>query len=88
MTNRTTIRQGHNENQVVLTYVDGMGERRERVFTCPRSGGYVREGDKQVCERLDHLGATLTASDPADLIRVIRREWKAAREYDRRIDRN
>lgn len=84
---RATIRQGHNENQVVLTYTDDMGERRERIFTCPRSGGYVREDDKQVCEHLDHMGATLVARDAADLIRVIRREWKSARAYEAKIAR-
>lgn len=79
---RTTIRQGQNANQVILTYATDLGGRRFRVFTCPHAGGYVREGDKQVCERLGSTGATLTAANAADLINVIRREWQAARRYD------
>jgi hypothetical protein len=85
MTRTTITRTAHNE--VTLISIDPMSDESIRwVFWIPTNGGYVREGenhtadDKQVCERLNGRGNTLTAEDGDDLLRTIRREWKAYRE--------
>ena len=76
---RTTIKL-NSDDTVTLTYTDEMtDERVERVFWIPRSGGYVREGDSQVCNYLDSRGATLEAKDGDQLLSVIRTEWKRRR---------
>jgi hypothetical protein len=64
-------------NYVTLSYTEPVtGEREIREFHVPFSGGYVREGDKQVCENLSHFGSTLTA-DPETLADVIRQEYRS-----------
>ena len=67
----TTVRRilpaGHDlnyswpERQIVQDYV------------IPKSGGFVRLGDNQVCKGLVGTGTTLTAT-PDDLLAVIRKE--------------
>jgi len=88
--NRAAIRQDGSE--VVLRCTDDMtGERVERRFWCPPSGGYVREVTasrpgtlgQQVCAGLTHRGGTLSVRTPADLIGLIRREWQAAKRAAR-----
>lgn len=82
---RTTIRQDREE--VVLIASDNMGERIERRFWAPRSGGYVREVTNarpgalgaQVCSGLSSRGGTLSVAAQADLLALIRREWARAR---------
>ena len=67
---------------VILRAIDPMtGEPMVREFSIPMSGGYIREGDSQVCQGLAHRGNTLTADDAHDLLRTIRREWKAYRKW-------
>lgn len=89
--NRAAIRQDGSE--VVLRCHDQFsGERIERRFWAPPSGGYVREVStakpgtlgQQVCGGLSHRGSTLSVRDPADLIHLIRREWQAAKRAARR----
>ena len=75
---RTTIKL-NSDDTVTLTYTDEMtDERVERVFWIPRSGGYVREGDSQVCNYLDSRGATLEAKDGDQLLSVIAASWLRA----------
>lgn len=66
---------------------DGV-QRVERTFTCPIDGGYVREyrnGDwKQVCDRLSHMGNTLSCSSRDKLVAMIRREYRAMRRAEKR----
>jgi hypothetical protein len=80
---RTTIKADSTGN-VTLSYTDIFGERVTRNFTCPMSGGYVREGDRQVCERLNNTGNTLQCGYRPDLIKVIRREYRAMRAAEKR----
>lgn len=86
---RTTIRQTGGE--VTLTYSDSVtGERIERRFWAPPSGGYVREVTaqrpgilgNQVCGGLVDRGSTLFVRSPGDLLALIRREWQAARRAE------
>ncbi len=78
---RASIRQDA-DGYVVLVATDPvMGERISAVYFAPRSGGYVREyapegGHPQVCEMLRSTGAALAVRSPADLLGVIRREWR------------
>lgn len=73
---------------VVLSYDDFItGDRHTRTFFCPSGGGYVREEDSyrnnpQVCDGLSRRGPTLMASSDADLIRVIRREYRRMRRFE------
>lgn len=75
---RTTIRQT-DTHTVTLTYEDESGETVTREFWVPRNIGrkYVREGERQVCERLSRLGQTLYVFDAAEMLPLIRREWRA-----------
>lgn len=84
--NRAAIRQDGNE--VVLRCIDpDSGERVERRFWAPQSGGYVREVSdgkpgtlgQQVCDGLAHRGNTLHVSDPSQLIALIRQQWAQVR---------
>lgn len=67
------------------------GGRLTRTYWCPDAGGYVREIDddhpgtlgRQVCDCLDHMGSTLTASERT-LARVIRRERARERRWELR----
>jgi hypothetical protein len=86
---RAVIRQDANE--VVLQYNDECtGERAERRFWVAENGGYVYEISSsagahrtQVCGCLSTRGYTLEAKDAADLLRVIRAEWRAAQREEK-----
>lgn len=72
------------DHEVTLTAIDPITDEGIRwVFWIPTNGGYVRKGerhtpdDRQVCVGLSSRGNTLTASDGDDLLRTIRREWRA-----------
>lgn len=76
---RTTIKSTAS-NYVELAYdAPVTGERVTREFHCPRRGGHVREGERQVCAELSSMGYTLRVSDERELIGLIRREWSKAR---------
>jgi hypothetical protein len=83
MTTKTTINADSTGN-VTISYIDIFGERVTREFTCPVAGGYVREGDRQVCERLSNMGNTLRCGQRSDLINLIRREYRAMRAAEKR----
>ncbi len=77
---------------VTLSY-DGEGwdyepVRVSREFRCPTDGGYVREwtGTRwvQVCDRLVHMGSTLSCRSREALPDLIRREYRAMRREERR----
>jgi hypothetical protein len=61
-----------------------------REFHAPREGGYVREGDKQVCEKLARLGSTLywRPEVHGDLINLIRRERRKMLRAERAFERS
>ena len=89
--NRAAIRQDGTE--VVLRCADPLtGERIERRFWAPPSGGYVREVTaqrpgtlgQQVCSGLSHRGSTMQVSTPDNLLALIRREWQVARRAEAR----
>lgn len=81
---RTTIKQTA-ATEVTLNAEHPMtGEEITRVFWVPTNGGYVREGDTQVCEGLSDRGYTLEATDGADLLAVIRAEWAKFRRNEER----
>lgn len=89
--NRAAIRQDGAE--VVLRCNDPVtGERIERRFWAPRSGGNVREVTddrpgtlgQQVCAGLASRGGTLSVRSPDDLLALIRREWQAAKRAEAR----
>lgn len=74
---------------VCVAYDDQDDERVFRLFTCPISGGYVREildsGDaRQVCESLGFYGSTLWVSSRDRLEALIRREFKSMRASEKR----
>lgn len=72
-------------SEVTLEYDDIFsGDRVTETFTAPSSGGYVRRGDKQVCDKLSSRGSTLHLSNPDKypLIDLIRREYKSMRKAD------
>ena len=70
-------------NYVTLSYDDPFtDERRERTFMVPWAGGYVREGDRQVCLGLSHMGPTLRCGGPDDLLPLIRREYRRMMRAD------
>lgn len=80
---------------VVLQYDDALsGVRVERAFVCDdRPHAYVREllpggGTRQPCDALDTRGATLTCNGRADLLAVIRHEYRAMRRQERRLARH
>ena len=78
---RTTITKT-DDHTVILRAIDPMtDEPIEREFWIPRSGGYVREGDKQVCRYLDFRGDTLSAKDGDGLLQTVREEWAAYRKW-------
>jgi hypothetical protein len=57
-----------------------------RYFSCPPNGGYVIElfsdgSSKQVCKVLTSSGVTLMCSDRKNLLNLIRREYKAYKNY-------
>lgn len=81
----TTIRQT-SANTVELSYENDMGEVVTREFHAPTGGGYVREGGAQVCKGLRRTGDTLEVSSSADLLHLIRSEWKRAKAAERRED--
>lgn len=67
---------------------EGVDRRVTRYFSCPSDGGYIYEyfghgGRRQVCEKLSSRGSTLIARDPKDLLRIIRREYRAMRRVER-----
>ncbi len=81
---RTTI-CATRSNYVEMSYDHPLtGDRTTREFHCPRNGGYVREGDKQVCAELSTMGITLRVDDEAQLLPLIRREWRKAQAAERR----
>ena len=81
---RTTILATHS-NYVEMSYDHPLtGDRITRTFHCPRNGGYVREGDKQVCAYLSSMGYTLRVDDETELLPLIRREWRKAQAAERR----
>lgn len=69
--------------RVTVEYDDYDGERAERTFTCPPSGGYVRElvrGEaKQVCDGLARMGNTLFCNSRDALPALIRSEYRKMR---------
>lgn len=70
---------------VALSYDDKFsGERVTREFWIPRCGGYVREGDQQVCVGLDCRGNTLSADDGVALLLTIRYHYYAMRDAEKR----
>lgn len=77
-----TIRTLDTPRAVELAYDDELtGERITRRFHVRRAAGlaYVRdEGDRQVCSNLSDRGVTLYVHDEADLLPLIRREWRRA----------
>ncbi len=88
---RASIRQDGDE--VVLRYTDDMtGERIERRFWVPGSGGYVREVcganhgtlGQQVCAGLSHRGYTLGVGSADRLLPLIRKEWASVRREEAR----
>lgn len=67
---------------------EGNDIRVTRYFSCPSDGGYIYEyfghgGRRQVCETLYSRGNTLVARNPEDLLRIIRREYRAMRRVER-----
>ena len=73
-------------NTVTLAY-DVEDCRVTRYFSCPSNGGYIYEyfghgGRQQVCENLSSRGITLAAWNPMDLLRIIRREYRAMRRVE------
>lgn len=59
---------------------------RETVtYECPRDGGYVTYGpdNRQICDSLFTRGATLRCSSRANLIDLIRREYRRGRRLTR-----
>ncbi len=69
---------------VLLTYTDEYtGERATREFNVQRSGGYVRENGQHVCERLACRGKALHVSDAAELLPLIRSEWRRSQAAER-----
>lgn len=80
--------------RVTIEYDDafhwsGETERVTRTFICPHNGGYVREkmsnGNwEQVCESLAGTGNTLSCASRAQLIELIRAEYRAMRREEKR----
>jgi hypothetical protein len=86
MTRTTITKTG--DSEVTLKAIDPWtDEPITRVFWTPTNWGYVREGDTQTCAGLETRGNTLTAKDGAELLTVIRAEWKTYRRAALR-DRN
>jgi hypothetical protein len=76
-------------NRVQISYNDSdTGERLTREFSVRSDGkaGYVREGERQVCDRLSSTGNTLLCTCD-ELLSVIRREYRAMRRAEQAIDR-
>ncbi len=61
-----------------------------RDFSCNTDGGYVYEVTdgmhKQICGQLAYRGSTLLAVSREVLIRVIRREYRAMRKEEERLN--
>ena len=77
----------HGRDACTIRFFDEMADKDvERTFV--RSGREVHEllslegRQRQVCERLERLGATLIISKDCDLIHLIRWEWNKARAAD------
>lgn len=84
---KATIKQT-GDYTVTLTYdCPILGTRRTREFWIPRNDGtkYVREGNTQVCDGLGDRGNTLSVRDPAELLPLIRSQWKAWQAAERRM---
>lgn len=82
----TRTKFNRDENTVTLVAEDPFtGLRIQRTFNVPNrpEGGYVREGERQVCSGLSSMGPTLSATRDG-LADCIRREWKAYRENAKR----
>lgn len=80
------------QGYVTLAYDCDVTDRRVvREFTCRDGGGYVWEitgnDRRQVCNNLWDRGETLTAPSRQALADVIRREYRAMRDAERRADR-
>jgi hypothetical protein len=87
MTTKTTIRQT-SSNRVQINYTDAYtNERVTREFVVRSDGheGYVREGDRQVCDRLSSTGNTLMCTCD-QLLNTIRREYRAMRRAELAIE--
>ena len=70
------------QGRVTIVYDDS-----ERTFTCPETGGYVREildngSAPQTCKYLGYRGVTLICKSRADLLDLIRREYRAMRRKE------
>lgn len=66
------------------------GELLQTQWYAPAAGGYVRDSyGRQVCYKLDVLGPTLCwePSMGLTLAQLLRREWRRARDADRRAER-
>lgn len=72
-------------NQVRAQFDDISGERIDVVFHAPTEGGYVRAGQQQICEKLGTRGITLKLVAGAQLIDVIRSEYRAMRRSEKRL---
>lgn len=82
---RTTITKT-GDYSVTLKAIDPMtDEQVEREFWIPRSGGYIREGDRHVCVGLSSRGSTLVADDVDDLLQTIRKNWQIHRRLTKRV---
>lgn len=85
---KTRIYQEPNGNVTVESDDLFTGDRSTVTYFCPGSGGYVRIADgnryPQVCEKLYSRGPTLMCSSADDLLRVIRREYRRARNIEKR----
>ena len=58
----------------------------ETTYYCPSDGGYIRmyPDNRQVCDRLQIMGSTLTSPSRDALAEVIRKEYKRAYASARR----
>lgn len=89
---RMSIKTDDVTGRVTISYADWTGKQRVRAFSTTRPEGpsYVIEIDArgqypQVCERLSSTGSTLVSSR-ALLADVIRREYRAMRRAEARIE--
>jgi len=77
----------HSERRVTLSYNSPWtGERITREFWSPNGSvaSYVREGDRQVCERLSSRGVTLLQGPSESLARIVRREYRSMMRHSYR----
>jgi hypothetical protein len=72
---RYTITQdSRSPNRATLTLRSG----RAIEYWAPATGGYVRVGDRQICDGLSPRGATLYLWDDQSLVGMIRREARTS----------